>query len=296
MGGGPQQPGTRRVQRPGSQQDEYEDERPAPPPPPPDKTPLYIGIGVGAVVLVIVIAMMASGGDSHGSGASSDRAVSKAMSAASTAYMAGRYREALSALEPVMSYTNHKRYREIQQLAGKCRENLDVDRTASSRTGDFKRKVDQAKADGTMMKKAAELKREVDDLISLYRFTSSGQELTGLRGDIERCLDTEKQGDWQRDFNPCRVRVETKFLSVGRYSDAVKEWKQFGEAFSAPELKSKIDQQVREIDRMAVEAAQKLVADAGTGADARGKLEESMPNYTGTEGQAVIRDALKKMK
>jgi hypothetical protein len=295
VGGSPQSTGTRRLQRAG-QQDEYEDERPAPPPPPPDKTPLYIGIGVGAVILVIVIAMMASGGEGGSGGASADRAISKAMDAASRAYMAGRYREALSALEPVMSYTNHRRSKEIQTLAGKCRENLDVDSTASRRTDEFKRKVDTAKADGTMMKKAAELKREVDDLVSLYRMTASGETLRGLRGDIERCLDTEKQGDWQRDFNPCRVRVETKFLSVGRYSDAVKEWRQFGEAFSAPELKSKIDQQVREIDRVAVEAAQKLVAEAGTGADARAKLDEAMPNYTGTEGQDVIRKALRQLK
>ena len=178
----------------------------------------------------------------------------------------------------------------------RCRQHLDRDRIAAQRVSDFKRKIDTAKSDGTMMKKAADFKVECDQIMGDARMTSAEQELRGLREDIMRCVDTEKQGDWQRDFNPCRVRVETKFLSAGRYSDAVKEWKQFGEGFNAPELKSKIDQQVREIDRMAVEAAQKLVADAGTGADARGKLDEAMPNYTGTEGQDIIKKALKSLK
>ena len=96
-------------------------------------------------------------------------------------------------------------------------------------------------------------------------------------------------------FTGFKTRVE-KFTNAGRYSDAVKEWKQFGENFSAPELMSKIDQQVREINRMAVEAAEKAVADAGSGADARSKLEEAARNLEGTDGRAIINKALRGLK
>ena len=47
---------------------------------------------------------------------------------------------------------------------------------------------------------------------------------------------------------------------------------------------------------MAQAAAEKVVAEAGAGAEARTKLEEAQQRFNGTDGQAVINKAMKTLK
>ena len=50
------------------------------------------------------------------------------------------------------------------------------------------------------------------------------------------------------------------------------------------------------IDNLSAAAAQKIVEEAGTGADARSKIEEKQPYFLGTEGQRVLKKALASLK
>jgi hypothetical protein len=50
------------------------------------------------------------------------------------------------------------------------------------------------------------------------------------------------------------------------------------------------------INQKAISAAEKVVAEAGTGAEARTKLEEAQQRFNGTEGLVIINKAMKSIK
>ena len=65
---------------------------------------------------------------------------------------------------------------------------------------------------------------------------------------------------------------------------------------TASDLKSRIDSEIVNIDNLSAAAAKKIVEEAGTGADARSKIEEKQPYFLGTEGQRVLKKALASLK
>jgi hypothetical protein len=270
------------------------------PAPEASNTNLYIGIGVGALVLIIVVAMMVSGGDSEGGGGSGSMAwISRTFSEAGAARDSGQYGKAVDLCEKIMrdpKARKHPRWGDIQMLAQQCRDAMNIDSRASSALSEFKAKLEKAKSDGSAMKRANDLLREAKELTVQYRMTPSGNEFMGLRDGIQRWANTEASSDWLKDYNPNKSRIEQKYLSVGDYAGAVKEWNQFREVSTASDLKSRIDSEIQSIDIASSQAAEKIVAEAGTGEGARGKIEEKQTYFLGTEGQRILKKALSQLK
>lgn len=264
------------------------------------KTNLYIGIGVGALVLIVVAAVMMSGGDSEGGGGSGGTSwVSKQLGKAVAAKERGDYRKALEFCEQVLGNASARkspRYKEVEILAREMREYVNAEPTAAAKLAEFKRKLEAAKADGTAMKRSTELLNEAKQLVAQYRMTSSGEELVGLRDGIQRWANTEASADWLKDYNPNKTRIENKYLSVGDYAGAVKEWNQFREVSNASDLKSRVDSEIVTINIASQSAAEKVLAEAGTGADARAKIEEAQPRFMGTDGGTTLKRALTTLK
>jgi len=130
-----------------------------------------------------------------------------------------------------------------------------------------------------------------------YGATTAGKQLKDIKEDLRRWVATEGQGNWQKDYNVTKARIEKSFLSAQKFSEAIREWQRFGETSAQdPLLHSRVEQEIRTVNQAAQAAADKLVADAGTGADARSKLEEGQSQFNGTDGQAVINKALKNLK
>jgi hypothetical protein len=306
----PDRRGTSRAQKPAtgrmnaqqgsgtSRRDSQQDGRSGPAPQQQDKTMLYIGIGGGALVFVLILAFMLSGGGesrSSGSGGA-DSLVNRAISKATEAHQRGEYREGLNIAESALSDPKARkssRFNALQALANSLRAIVNLDKTAQEKVGDFKRRIDAAKADQTAMAKANDFYDECLRLLGEYGATTSAPTLRGIKEDLGRWVSTERQGNWQKDYNTTKARIEKSFLSEQRYGEAIREWNRFGETSQDPLLHSRIEQEVRTVNQQAVTAAEKLVQEA-TGD--RTKLEEAQQKFSGSEGQAVLTKAIRGIK
>ena len=130
-------------------------------------------------------------------------------------------------------------------------------------------------------------------LLGEFGATPAAKDLRGIKEDLGRWVTTEGQGNWQKDYNTTKARIEKSFLGEQRFGEAIREWSRFEETSADPLLHSRIQQEVRAINQLAVAAADKLVQEA---AGDRTKLEEAQPKFSGTEGQAVLTKAIKGIK
>jgi len=147
------------------------------------------------------------------------------------------------------------------------------------------------------MQKASGFWKECNELIGLYSGVPAAMsDLKNIKEDLRRWVATESQSDWQKDYNLKKDRIQKECLAQENFSQAVSEWRRFGEISLDPLLHSKIEQEIVEINRAAASSAEKFVAAAGSGAEARGKLEEAGVKFNGTDGQAVINKALRSLK
>ena len=296
--------GRMNAQGSGTSRAEAQQQRQAQPAQAPDssKNTLYIGIGGGALVLVLIIAFMIGSGDEGGrsGGGNSDVALNRAISKATEAYQQGNYRLGLDLCDEAMKdprVHRSSRYSALQSLGNMCRSAVNLDRDAQIKVTDFKKKIEAAKAAGTAMANANQLWDECLSLLGQFGASpAAAKDLRGIKEDLGRWVNTERQGDWQKDYNITKGRIEKSHLASQNYSEAIREWHRFGEVSQDPLLHSRIEQEVRTINQTAVSSAEKLVAEAGTGADARAKLEEGQQKFSGTEGQAVINKAMRGLK
>jgi hypothetical protein len=304
----PDRKGTSRVSKPGtgrmnaqgsgtSRRDAQEQGTRGPAPAPDNKNTLYIGIGAGALVFVLILAAMLSGGESqHSSGVGSDKLVNRAIEQATLAYQRGEYRVGLDICEQAMNDPKARRssrFNALQALGTSLKAIITLDATAQVKVGDFKKRIEAAKADQTAMAKANEFYAECLRLLGEYGATTSAKDLRGIKEDLGRWVSTEGQGNWQKDYNVTKGRIEKTFLGDGRFGEAVREWQRFGETSQDPLLHSRIEQEVRTVNQQAQAAAEKVVAEA---AGDRSKLEEAQQRFSGTDGQGVITKAMKGIK
>ncbi|HEV3028738.1 MAG TPA: hypothetical protein VG457_14260 [Planctomycetota bacterium] len=293
----PQSPGTSRAEAAQRGQGQ------AAPPQDSSKQMLYIGLGGGALVFALVIfAMMGSGSESSsgGGGANAEKIVTRAMNKATEAYQRGEYRTGLDICEDALkdpATRRSSRYNALQGLANSLRTQVNLDRDGQIKVAEFKKRIEAAVADQTAMAKAQGFWGECDQLMGQYGATSSMKQLKDIKEDLRRWVATESQGNWQKDYNVTKARIEKSFLSVQKFAEAIREWQRFGETSAQdPLLHSRVEQEIRTVNQSAQAAAEKLVADAGGGADARSKLEDGQQQFNGTDGQAVINKALKNLK
>ena len=280
-----------------SRREQQEQRQGAPAPAPDNKNTMYIGIGGGALVFVLILAFMFSGGESeHRSGVSSDTFVSRAINKATEAHSRGEYRTGLEICEQAMSEPKARKsskFNALQALANSLRAIVTLDATAQTKVGEFKRKIEAAKADQTAMAKANDLYAECLRLLGDFGATTSAKDLRAIKEDLSRWVSTEGQGNWQKDYNVTKGRIEKTFLGDGRFGEAIREWQRFGETSQDPLLHSRIEQEVRTVNQQAQASAEKVVAEA---AGDRTKLEEAQQRFSGTDGQAVITKAMKAIK
>jgi hypothetical protein len=300
----PGKPATGRmnVQGAGRSRGESDQQRQGGQPPAQDssKTTLYLGIGGGALVFVIILAFMLGGSDpQHTGGGGGETLVNRAIAKATEAHQRGEYRIGLDICEEALKDPRaHKstRYNALQQLSNSLRAIVTLDQTAQVKVAEFQKKIDAAKADQTAMAKANQFWDECNQLLGQFGATPSAKQLRGIKEDLGRWVSTERQGNWQKDYNVTKARIEKTFLGEQRFGEAIREWKQFGEISQDPLLHSRIEQETRTVNQMAQAAAEKVVADIGSGADARTKLEEAQSRFNGTDGLAVINKAMKSLK
>jgi hypothetical protein len=143
------------------------------------------------------------------------------------------------------------------------------------------------------MTQANDLYAECLRLLGEYGATTSAKDLRGIKEDLGRWVSTEGQGNWQKDYNVTKGRIEKTYLGDGRFGEAIREWQRFGETSQDPLLRSRIEQEIRTVNQQAQAAAEKVVAEA---AGDRSKLEEAQARFSGTDGQAVINKAMKGIK
>jgi len=267
------------------------------------KTTLYIGIGGGALVFALVLAFMMSGSGSSGQGngtAGAETLVTRAMNKATEAYQRGEYRTGLEICEDALKDPRARkstRYNALQGLANSLRHQVNLDHDGQVKVGEFRKRIDAAVADQTAMAKAQGFWAECDTLMGQYGATTAAKQLRDIKEDLRRWVATESQGNWQKDYNVTKSRIEKTMLSERKYAESIREWQRFGETSSQdPLLHSRVEQEIRTINQMAQAAAEKLVAEAGAGAEARSKIEENQARFNGTDGQAVINKALKTLK
>lgn len=266
------------------------------------KNTLYIGIGGGALVFVLILAFMLGGSNeatSGGGAAGADSIVNRAISKATEAHQRGEYRIGLDICEDALKDPKaHRssRYGALQALANTLRQIVNLDATAQVKVAEFKKRIDAAVADQTAMAKAKGFWDECLSLEGQFGATTARKQLKDIKEDLRRWVATESQGDWQKDYNVTKARIEKSFLGEQRFGEGIREWQRFGEISQDPLLHSRIEQEIRTINQMAQSAAEKLVADAGSGADARAKLEEAQAKFNGTDGQNVINKAMRSLK
>lgn len=269
-----------------------------------DKTMLYVGIGGGALVFALILAFMVGGGETGGQGggggANGEKIVTRAMNKATEAFQRGEYRTGLEICEEALkdpAARKSTRYKALESLATSLRTQVNLDRDGQLKVAEFKKRIDAAVADQTAMAKAQGFWTECDQLMGQYGATSSMKQLKDIKEDLRRWVATEGQGNWQKDYNVTKARIEKTFLSAQKYSEAIREWQRFGETSAQdPLLHSRVEQEIRSVNQAAQSAAEKLVADAGTGAEARSRLEEGQQLFNGTDGQGVINKAIKNLK
>ena len=305
----PDRKGTSRVSKPAtgrmnaqggsgtSRRDAQEQGQRGPAPAPDNKNTMYIGIGGGALVFVLILAFMLSGGETeHKTGAGADTIVNRAISKATEAHQRGEYRVGLDICEQALNEPKARkssRYQALQALSNSLRAIVTLDATAQTKVGDFKKKIETAKANQTAMAQANDLYAECLRLLGEYGATTSAKDLRAIKEDLGRWVSTEGQGNWQKDYNVTKGRIEKSFLGDGRFGEAIREWQRFGETSQDPLLHSRIEQEVRTVNQQAQAAAEKVVTEA---AGDRTKLEEAQQRFSGTDGQAVLNKALKGIK
>ncbi len=267
------------------------------------KTTLYVGIGGGALVFALVLVFMMSGSESgsHGGGSAGvETLITRAMNKATEAFQRGEYRTGLEICEDALKDPRARksaRYNALNGLANSLRTQVNLDRDGQVKVAEFRKRIDAAVADQTAMTKAQGFWAECDTLMGQYGATTSAKQLKDIKEDLRRWVATESQGNWQKDYNVTKARIEKSMLAEQKFAEAIREWQRFGETSSQdPLLHSRIEQEIRTVNQMAQAAAEKVVTDAGSGADARSKLEENQQRFNGTDGQAVINKALKALK
>jgi len=267
------------------------------PPPQDNKSMLYVGIGGGALVFVLILAFMLSGGEeSHSGGGGGETMMKTAINRSQEAFQRGEYRVALDLAEDALKDPRSRRSSRLKSLeacANMARVQVNLDRDGLAKVADFKRKVDAAVADQTAMAKAGGFWQECLQLEGQYGATSAKKTLKDIKEDLRRWVATESQGDWQKDYNVTKARIEKTFLGDQRFGEAIREWQRFGETSQDPLLHSRIDTEVRSVNQLAQAAAEKVVAEA---AGDRSKLEEAQQRFSGTDGQGVITKAMKGIK
>ncbi len=243
---------------------------------------------------------MSGGGEGgHGGGGGGDTVVNRAIAKATEAYQRGEYRIGLDLCEDALKDPKARkssRYSALQALANQIRQQVNLERDAAVKVEEFKRKVEASKQAGDAMKRANEFWAECNTLLGAYQTTPSGKILRDIKEDLRRWVATESQGDWQKDYNVTKARIEKSFLGEQKFAEAIREWQRFGETSQDPLLRSRIEQEIRQINLGAQAAAEKLVAEAGTGAEARAKLEEAQARFNGSDGLQVINKAIKGLK
>src|SRR6185436_10318513 len=144
---------------------------------------------------------MLSGGESqHSSRGGSDKLVNRAIEQATLAYQRGEYRVGLDICETAMSDPGSRkssRFNALSALAGSLKAIITLDATAQTKVGDFKRRIEAAKADQTAMAKANDLYAECLRLLGEYGATTSAKDLRAIKEDLGRWVSTEGQGNWQ---------------------------------------------------------------------------------------------------
>jgi hypothetical protein len=268
------------------------------------KTTLYVGIGGGALVFALILAFMMSGssesGGQGGGSAGVETLITRAMNKATEAYQRSEYRTGLEICEEALKDPRARkstRYNALNGLANSLRTQVNLDRDGQVKVAEFRKRIDASIADQTAMSKAQAFWSECDTLMGQYGATTSAKMLKDIKEDLRRWVATEGQGNWQKDYNVTKARIEKSMLADQKFAEAIREWQRFGETSSQdPLLHSRVEQEIRTVNQMAQAAAEKVVADAGTGADARGKIEENQQRFNGTDGQAVMNKALKNLK
>jgi hypothetical protein len=267
------------------------------PPPQDNKTMLYVGIGGGALALVVVMALMLGGEESsHSGGGGGEKMIISAINKSQEAFQRGEYRVALDIAEEALKDPRSgrsSRRKNLEALANQARVQVNLDRDGIAKVADFKRKVDAAVSDQTAMAKASGFWQECLALESQYGATSAKKQIKDIKEDLRRWVATESQGDWQKDYNVTKARIEKSHLGEGHFAEAIREWRKFGEVAQDPLLHSRIDQEIISINQKAVSAAEKVVTEAGGD---RSKLEEAQQRFNGTDGLAVINKAMKGIK
>jgi hypothetical protein len=270
------------------------------PPPQDNKTTLYAAIGGGALVFVLILAFMLGGEEGGRSGGGGGESMMKtAINRSQEAFQRGEYRVALDIAEEALRDPRaHKssRLKSLEACANMARVQVNLDRDGLAKVGEFKNRVDAAVKDQTAMAKASGFWQECLALESQYGATSAKKQLKDIKEDLRRWVATESQGDWQKDYNVTKARIEKSHLADEKFAEAIREWRKFGEVAQDPLLHSRIDSEIMGINQKAVSAAEKVVADAGSGAEARTKLEEAQQRFNGTDGLAIINKAMKSIK
>jgi hypothetical protein len=270
------------------------------PPPQDNKTTLYAAIGGGALVFVLILAFMLGGEEGgHANGGGGEKMMISAINKSQEAFQRGEYRVALDIAEDALKDPRSgrsSRRKNLEACANMARVQVNLDRDGQVKVAEFKRKVDAAVADQTAMAKASGFWQECLALESQYGATSAKKTLKDIKEDLRRWVATESQGDWQKDYNVTKARIEKSHLSDEKFAEAIREWRKFGEVAQDPLLHSRIDSEIMAINQKAVSAAEKVVAEAGAGAEARTKLEEAQQRFNGTDGLGIINKAMKSIK
>jgi hypothetical protein len=240
---------------------------------------------------------MLGGEESHSSGGGGGESMMKtAINKSQEAFQRGEYRVALDIAEDALKDPRSRkssRLKSLEACANMARVQVNLDRDGLAKVADFKRKVDAAVADQTAMAKASGFWQECLALESQYGATSAKKQLKDIKEDLRRWVATESQGDWQKDYNVTKARIEKSYLGEEKFAEAIREWRKFGEIAQDPLLHSRIDSEIQSINLKAVSSAEKVVTDAGGD---RSKLEEAQQRFNGTDGLAVINKAMKGIK
>jgi len=306
---GPERKGTSRVNKPatsrmnvqggGTSRTERAQGGGGMPPAPDNKNTLYMAIGGGALVLMVVMALMLGGGEEGGGGGGKgiESIMKSAINRTQEAYSRGEYRAALETAEDALKDPRagkSSRYKALQSLATMARTQVNLERDGVAKVGELRTRIDAAVKDQTAMAKASAFMQEALQLEGQYGGTSARKTLKDIKEDLSRWVATQGQGDWQKDYNVTKARIEKSYLGEGLYAEAIREWRKFGEIASQdPLLHSRMDSEIGSINLKAVAAAEKVVADAGGD---RSKLEEAQQRFNGTEGLPVINKAMKSIK
>jgi hypothetical protein len=256
----------------------------------PDRSNQRVLIGVGAAVfLLIVIAAMSGKSDSAGRRASVDaeQLLSRRLSEVNDLRIRGSLAEALRRLETDIlaepRFRSSARLRDCRKLAEQFRSELNHDQRGVEASAALTARIEAAKRDGTALKRAKEFLDECLQLLGRYGTTPAAPALRDQRDELRRWVATESQSDWQNDYNRVKSQIASRFIEAGAYGAAIREWRKFGEVSQDAIFQTRIEAEINAVNAAAREAAERLVRDADPKA-----LEEALPQFSGTAGQAIL--------